>query len=103
MEEANHQLPYFKDIVAIKFIKGSENVYVKTNYEDDEYGCFSKLLKKNATLVLPQHIQTARGISSEKKETILKQLVPKMTETRRPFWINLPENNNAGDLLDEGI
>lgn len=103
LEQANDQLPYFKDIVAIKFIKGSEDLYVKTNYEDEEYGCFSKLLKKNATLVLPQHIQTARGISTEKKETIVNRLVPKMTETRRPFWINLPENNNADDLLNEGI
>lgn len=102
LEGASDQLPYFKDIVAIKFVKESESIYVKTNYNDEEYRPYN-VLKKNASLALPEHIQTARGISTEKKETIINRLVSKMTETRRLFWINLPENNNAADLLNEGI
>lgn len=103
LEQVDDQLPYFKDIVAMKFIKGSESLYVKTNYDDDDYSCRSNILKKNTSLVLPQHIQGARGISTAKKETIVKRLVSKMTETRRQFWLNLPENNNAGDVLNDGI
>lgn len=101
--EGDCQLPYFKDIVAVKVVRGCSSLYIKTNFNDVDYTCFDNILKKQTNLVFPQPIQMPRGISSEKKETIVTKLVPKMQESRRYFWHNLPENSNADDLFTEGF
>lgn len=96
-------MPYFKDIVSVKFLKGSTNFLYKTDYEDPEYKVCSDVLRKKARLEFPPKTLVPRGISTVKKSTIIKDLVPKMQASRKPFWLELPENESAADLLEEGL
>ncbi|CAH1109751.1 unnamed protein product [Psylliodes chrysocephalus] len=43
------------------------------------------------------------GIQSSKKEPILKELAPKMADSRKQFWVNLHVNDGSEDLLEEGV
>lgn len=42
-----------------------------------------------------------RGITKERKAVIIEKLVPLMPENRKHFWINLPTNDSAQNLLEE--
>lgn len=100
----NDNIPYLKDIVCAKFIRGENEMFYKTDFKFSEYSKTTGILKKGAVLCQPKNTyQTPRGISAAKKKAIIEQLLPKIKPSRRAFWINLPENPNAPDILEEGI
>nr|CAI5840917.1 unnamed protein product [Callosobruchus analis] len=101
--KTDNGMPYFKDIVSVKFLKGSTNFRYKTDYDDLDYKVLEDLLKKKSKLTFPPQSEAPRGVSKAKKDTIIKALVPKMKNSRRPFWLELPENASAKDLLEEGL
>ena len=43
-----------------------------------------------------------RGISSKKKNAIIDNLSSLMPSDRKPFYDNLPLNENSADLISEG-
>lgn len=97
---AEDALPFLRDIVEIKFIKGEQDFFYKTNFTEDNYKKTFNVLKRKTELKLPESISTLRGIPPKKKDDILKSLVPAMKPSRKPFWENLPTNELAPDLLE---
>lgn len=49
----------------------------------------------------PQQKKELRGIQPEKKESIIKTLVPLMPKSRHQFWLNFPISNTVNDLYEE--
>ena len=50
---------------------------------------------------MPERRQQERGITCIKKNAILDNLTSLMPMNRRPFFENLPVNDNAVDLIRE--
>nr|CAI5849577.1 unnamed protein product [Callosobruchus analis] len=79
----------------------STNFLYKTNYDDLGYKVSKNLPKKKSKLTFPPQSEAPIRVSKAKKDTIIKALVPKMKNTWRLFWLELPENASAKDLLEE--
>lgn len=93
-------VPFLKDIVEVRFIKGQQEFFYKTDFRDEQYKETKKLIKREAELNIPKPLTTVRGVSPKKKDAIMKALVPAMKPSRRLFWENLPTNLNVPDLLE---
>ncbi|XP_071506229.1 uncharacterized protein [Diadema antillarum] len=57
-----------------------------------------EFLRPKYELEVPAPRGEARGIALSKKAKILQKLTPKMPESRRTFWKDLPESANARNL-----
>lgn len=94
-------MPNLREIVSLKFLRGETEIFYKTDFRAEEY-LRTGIIKKNATIILNKNsISTPRGLKDDKKIAIIEQLVPKMKPSRREFWMTLPENVNAEDLIEE--
>lgn len=98
----DEEVPFLRDIVEVRFIKGQQEFFYKTNFLDAEYKETKKLIKRKANLNLPKPLTTLRGVPPKKKDAIMKALVPAMKPSRKLFWENLFTSENAPDLLDQG-
>lgn len=85
------QRPYLNEMVHIQFSRGDFNMAFKTkflgNFEQLNF-LNAKVVKKGFPPVIPK--KTSRGISAEKKNTILTKLLPVIPKNRTEFWQNLP-------------
>lgn len=86
------------NLVEVCFTRGSNCIKYKTDF-DDEYKELDFLQKKHCPTFTPKTLNI-RGISSEKKALILKDLVPLMPENRKFFWQTLPDSETSLDLVD---
>lgn len=93
-------IPYFKDIVSAKFVRGSTDFTYQTS-PHGEFLSTTNTLKRKAKLGLPDAMTSDRGISVNKKAKIVRDLVNKMPANRKQFWMELPENATSVDLLEE--
>lgn len=100
--QGEESIPYFKDIVSAKFVRGSTDFTYQTSPEGD-FLTTKNTLKRKAKLNMPDAMSNYRGISVSKKSKIITDLVPKMPASRKQFWIELPENETSADLIDEGL
>lgn len=102
-KERGDTLPYLKDVVEIKFERGLHDFFYKTDYQQPYIKSSNILKRKSEVGTFPEKKTTPRGIKESKKEQILKELVPKMADSRKQFWINLHVNDGSEDLLEEGV
>nr|CAI5821933.1 unnamed protein product [Callosobruchus analis] len=79
----------------------STNFLYKTDYDDLGYKVSENVPKKKSKLTFPPQSEASIGVSKAKKDTIIKALASKMKNTWRLFWLELPENASAKDLLEE--
>ncbi|CAH1106705.1 unnamed protein product [Psylliodes chrysocephalus] len=83
---------FLKDIVEVRFIKGQQEFFYKTDFRDEQYKETKNLIKRKTELNIPKPLTTVRGVSPKKKDDIMKALVPAMKPSKRLFWENLPTN-----------
>lgn len=94
-------IPYLEALVDVKFERGVIGFHYKTTFSTDYQFCnfIKKTVKLSSELLKTPLDNCPRGLSSEKKKNIVEKLVCKMPQTRREFWINMPENSKSEDLL----
>ena len=89
--------PYLSKIVWAEFRKGApEILFFKENFTDKE-ATACKFIKKGYDPT-PKIRERPRGVSKEKKDSILQKLVPLMPYNRRNFWEDLPVSLKSKDL-----
>ena len=95
--------PLLKDVSVVQFRRGSTQMYFKRRH-DQEFFEETDFLQKKVKKVISQmpKVQTEkRGISSKKKNAILKDLGPLIASKRRStFFENLSVNEESVDLTD---
>ena len=95
--------PQMKEIVEVKFCKGSTKMYWKTGF-NEEYQSGEFLQKKFREKIIRNATAAKkgepRGVQTAKKESIIKNIVPLMPVESQKFWIELPENESARDLTE---
>lgn len=94
-------LPYLKDLVEVKFVKGQKEILFKTKFTQESYDITQNIVKKKCELKKPAKLISMRGLQTTKKEGIMKNFVSVMKASRKNFWIQLPTNENLGDILEE--
>ena len=99
---AENQRPLLKDICEITAKRGFKYLFYRTKYGGPENELHF-LMKKyvNSTIQAPKRLGKNRGITKERKETILKNLSSLMPGHKLEFWKNLTENDSAVDLTKE--
>ncbi|KAL1505161.1 hypothetical protein ABEB36_004783 [Hypothenemus hampei] len=91
--------PHLKDMVEVVVTRGQHFLTYKTDFNSEDYYKldFVKVKAKKGSIVsLPKPCD--RGIKSERKEAIIKNLLPVMPANRHNFWLNLTVNEEALDL-----
>ena len=90
--------PLMEKFSVVKFVRGSNSIHVKFNFDDANFEAFD-LMKKNADaeILPPMPRRTARGIPAKKKEGLMN-LCRLMDDSRRGFWENLRVDNSTPDL-----
>ncbi|GFR74839.1 THAP domain-containing protein 9 [Elysia marginata] len=89
--------PYLSKIVWAEFRRDApETLFFKESFTDQEASSCS-FIKKGYDPT-PKFRKNPRGIANEKKEKILKKLVPLMPQNRKSFWEELPMNPKSKDL-----
>ena len=94
--------PYLKHVYVAEFRKDSMYLFYKRHGEDEfrETDCLKRNMKRSIQ-VMPERQQQERGITCIKKNAILDNLTSLMPMNRRPFFKNLPVNDNTVDLIRE--
>ena len=95
--------PKMREIVEVKFCRGSTKMYWKTGF-NDEYQS-GEFLQKKFREQIKRNTAVAkkggpRGVLTAKKESIVKNIVPLMPAESQKFWIELPENECSRDLTE---
>lgn len=62
---------------------------------------FLKLSYMKKDIEKPQQKNESSGIQPEKKQSIIKTLVPLMPKSRQQFWFDIPTSDTANDLYEE--
>lgn len=83
---------YLKDIMAIQAERGAFTIKYKASHVEDYKELDFLQLKVVKTKSFPNtaNKSNCRGITKERKDKIVSDLVPLMPLTRRNFWIHLP-------------
>ncbi|KAJ2937827.1 hypothetical protein O0L34_g17802 [Tuta absoluta] len=92
--------PYLNEMVQMKFTRGKFTITYKKSF-DDEYDVELDFIKQKCLkngLPQPTYNETARGITSKRKEDILQRLSSVMPSNRIEFWRSLRVNNDLIDL-----
>ena len=90
--------PYLSDMVEIVATRGEYNLMYRTDFSKDlvAFNFITEKFKKASTK--PPNIPRLRGIKNERKQRILKDIVPLIPPNRQDFWKNLSVNDYAIDL-----
>lgn len=96
-------LPYLKDVVEVKFVKGSHEFCYKTDFNKPFIQTENIIKKKMEVGKFPEKRIVPRGILATKKKGIVDSLVPKMPDSRRNFWLQMPESMVSEDLIENCI
>ncbi|CAI6348934.1 unnamed protein product [Macrosiphum euphorbiae] len=96
--------PMLNSIVHIRAERGLKYLLFKCTY--DEYTPYQMLdflklsfIKKD--IEKPQQKNELRDIHPEKKQSIIKTLVPLMPKSRQQFWFDIPTSDTVNDLYEE--
>lgn len=92
--------PYLSEMTEVKVVRGSRKLMYKKEFEGD-YTEIDFLKKKFAKGIIPKppSVQNYRGITSQKKDKLLKEISGLMPASRLNFWKNLPVSETATDLI----
>lgn len=91
--------PYLKNIVEIVVTRGNYNLVYKTEFSGVPISLnFLKMKALKNVTEMPESIPQLRGITNERKNKIIENLLSLMPENRHLFWKSLPVNQNAIDL-----
>ncbi|CAH1999571.1 unnamed protein product [Acanthoscelides obtectus] len=91
---------FLKKLSSLSFAKDADtNLFYKECHNETVFQEV-EFLKKKVDLKFPIHpFVEPLGLNSEKRETILKKLVPSFKDERKKlFWQFLPSNDNSKDL-----
>ncbi|CAH0717727.1 unnamed protein product, partial [Brenthis ino] len=91
---------YLKDIMAVRAERGTFTIKQRATHVSDwkELDFLQVKIIKNKCFPSFANKNSSRGITKERKDRIIADLVPLMPETRRGFWLNLPETTRASNL-----
>ncbi|CAH1977423.1 unnamed protein product, partial [Acanthoscelides obtectus] len=95
----SNNIPLLEKIKLAQFRKGCRHLFYKECHNETVFQEV-EFLKKKVDLKFPIHpFVEPLGLNSEKRETILKKLVPSFKDERKKlFWQFLPSNDNSKDL-----
>ena len=100
---AKSKVPLLSTLVEIQFRKGSQAMFVKRDFDEEDYEEVHFLkessVKSKKNLSFPESKSSKRGITS-KKDGIFSCLVG-VTQKERSFWENLHVNNSSKNLCIE--
>ena len=91
--------PYRRDIVCVKFVKGSEMMAYQKSFGAEYISV--PIIKTSFSLQTDcksKNRSKPRGILPAKKSKIIDKLLPLMPKSRRLFWLELPTNDKSSDL-----
>ncbi|KAL5236485.1 hypothetical protein ACI65C_003895 [Semiaphis heraclei] len=88
-------------LVMVTFFKGSTKMEYYTNFDEapKELDFLQKKFLKTIIDYEPDKIIEPRGINIEKKNEIVKKLLPLMPNNRKHFWTTLPVSLTSEDLV----
>ncbi|KAL1493589.1 hypothetical protein ABEB36_009290 [Hypothenemus hampei] len=92
--------PILRTMTEVTVTRGKYTICYKNDFDGISHTLdFIKIksLKKDFSHCLPA-IDHPRGITEERKNGILKNLLPLIPSNRHSFWKNLPITNNVTDL-----
>ncbi|XP_072940560.1 uncharacterized protein [Epargyreus clarus] len=91
---------YLSDMCEVTFHRGTHIIQYKTDFtSESEYSLDFLRLKNIKSGIPPPKVKSKyRGITYERKTMIIQKLTPLMPDNRKPFWYNLPINNDSVDL-----
>lgn len=96
---ADKSRPMLKDLCEVVVKRGHKQLFCKTSWREEQkelHFLNKKYLK--SSLEPPQPQSSNRGITRERKTTILKNLSNLIPAHKLEFWKNLYENEYATDL-----
>ena len=93
--------PLLRDVYIAEFRKGSYNMHYKLHHDDTFRETSSLKKKKLLILDKPPCEKEERGITSKKKNGVLRNLSSLMPINRRTFYDNLTVNDDVVDLVKE--
>lgn len=90
---------YLGDMCEVTFFRGNHVLRYKTIFDGPEYTLdFLRVKNIKSGLPSPKQNTEYRGITQERKSSIIQKLTPLMPDNRRPFWYNLHVNKNSCNL-----
>lgn len=92
---------YLKNIMAVRVERGTFMLKHKEKHGNCDWKELDFLqikITKNQSFPIVPNKSSVRGITKERKERIIADLVPLMPITRRAFWLNLPESSRVPNL-----
>ena len=91
-------------LVEIQFRKGSQAMYVKSDFNNEDYKEIhffkESFVRSKHYLSFPQPQLSKRGIASKKKQGIINCLIG-VTRKERAFWENLHVDESSRNLCAE--
>ena len=97
--------PLLSNVQEVMFERGSTKIHWKTSMGDEAYQEGDFLKKKVAMSCMKGKAvpvkESPRGVSETKKADLVQKLCPFMPENRRKFWVDLPVDAEARDLIDD--
>ena len=94
------QIPKLCDIVEVKFVKESRLMYFKCTHDTNEYEGVDFLKPRYPLTPFPEQIRVPRGITSKKKQGILR-ILGHVDALKRKFYDELFVNDQVEDLVSE--
>lgn len=95
--------PYLRSVREAMFKTGDLNMHFKLDTFDNDYKSYDILKATFDCNIFPGCKKHPRGLNTNKKENILKKLLPLMApiEKYKTFWCNLPVSRLSADILTQ--
>ena len=99
--------PKLKHERVVEFRYGSDEIFWKTEWNEENYRSSQFLMQKFSRDILKGNEyclgrkQEPRGVTTSKKQDIINKLCPLMPENRRKFWNDLPCCDDSIDLANQ--
>ncbi len=90
---------YLRDIAVAEFRQGEKHLYYKKSHMEEEF-LSANILQETFDLKEPADCTQARGISRQKKVSILRMLGPLMPSNRRVSWEDMEETEEPDSEED---
>ena len=100
-KESKTSRPLLRDVSVLQFRRGSFSMFFKVRHDDSNFTEANFLMKKfkKDVVNLPGSQENARGITSKKQKTILKEFGDLIPKNRRVFYNDITINEGVADLV----
>ena len=95
--------PKLENVQVVKFVRGSVEMFWKTNYAEENFKS-SRFLQRKYLKIIGKELERNkenRGVKPAKKDKIIEVISPHMKERSRHFWYQLDVNKASVDLINE--